>query len=111
MKIWLKIGKNRKTAKNRNETGSDLSLGERLTRLSKRLSRKRCCDTTPDRCQEGSRLTILLRIVKKMLQVDDVTIRLSTIRLTFSFQKVSLIVENLIVTLANINLVFFQTFS
>ena len=51
-----------KQTKNRNETGSDLSLGERLTRLSKRLSRKRCCDTTPDRCLEGSRLTILFRI-------------------------------------------------
>ena len=38
-------------------------------RLSKRLSRKRCCDTTPDRCQEGSRLTILLRIVKTMLRL------------------------------------------
>ena len=36
-----------KQTKNRNETGSDLSLGERLMRLSKRLSRKRCCDTTP----------------------------------------------------------------
>ena len=32
-----------------------------MTRV-KRLSRKRCCDTTPDRCQEGSRLTILFRI-------------------------------------------------
>ena len=51
--------------KNRNKTVSDLSLGERLTRLSKRLSRKRCCDTTPDRCQECSRLNILFRIVKK----------------------------------------------
>ena len=29
-----------KQTKNRNETGSDLSLGERLTRLAKRLSRK-----------------------------------------------------------------------
>ena len=54
-----------KQTKHRNETGLDLSLGERLTRLSKRLSRKRCCDTTPDRCLECSRLTILLRIVKK----------------------------------------------
>ena len=52
-----------KRTKNRNGTGLDLSLGERLTWLSKRLSRNRCCDTTPDRCQEGSRLTILLRIV------------------------------------------------
>ena len=43
------------------ETGSDLCLGTCLTRV-KRLSRKRCCDTTPDRCQEGSRLTILFRI-------------------------------------------------
>ena len=50
-----------KQTKNRNETGSNLSLGTRLTRV-KRLSRKRCCDTTPDRCQEGSRLTILFRI-------------------------------------------------
>ena len=39
-----------------NETGSDLSLGERF-------------DTTPDRYQEGSRLTILLCIVKKMLRL------------------------------------------
>ena len=31
---------------------------------------KRCCDTTPDRCQNGSRrLTILLRIVKKMFRL------------------------------------------
>ena len=44
-----------KQAKNRNETDSNLSLGIRLTRV-KRLSRKRCCDTRPDRCQEGSRL-------------------------------------------------------
>eukprot|EP00493_Phyllostaurus_siculus_P002014 UN02024 len=58
--IWPKIEKQTKT---RNETSSNLSLGERLTRLSKRLSRKRCRDTTLDRCQEGSRLTILLRIV------------------------------------------------
>ena len=50
-----------KQAKNRNETGSNLSLGTRLTGV-KRLSYKRCCDTTPDRCQEGSRLTILFRI-------------------------------------------------
>ena len=48
----------KKQTKNRNETGSDLSLGERLTRLSKRLSRKRCCDTTPDHCHECSCLTI-----------------------------------------------------
>ena len=48
---------------------SDLSLDERLMKMSKRLSRNRCCDTKPDRCQEGSRLTILLRIVKKMLRL------------------------------------------
>ena len=46
-------------SKNRNETGSNLSLGTRLTVLSKRLGRKRCCDTTPDRCLECCRLTIL----------------------------------------------------
>ena len=50
-----------KQAINKNETDSNLSLGIRLTRV-KRLSRKRCCDTTPGRCQEGSRLTILSRI-------------------------------------------------
>ena len=43
------------------ETGSNLSLSIRLTR-AKRLRRKRCCDTTPGSCQEGSRLTILFRI-------------------------------------------------
>ena len=48
-----------KQTKNRNETGSKLSLGTRLTVLSKRLGRKRCCDTTPDRCLECNRLTIL----------------------------------------------------
>ena len=48
-----------KQNKNRNETGSNLSLGTRLTVLSKRLGRKRCCDTTPDRCLECNRLTIL----------------------------------------------------
>ena len=37
----------------------NLSLGTRLTVLSKRLGRKRCCDTTPDRCLECNRLTIL----------------------------------------------------
>ena len=42
-----------KQTKNRNETGSNLSLGTRLTVLSKRLGRKRCCDATPDRCLEG----------------------------------------------------------
>ena len=48
-----------KQAKNRNETGSNLSLGTRLTVLSKRLGRKCCCDATPDRCLECNRLTIL----------------------------------------------------
>ena len=37
--------------------------------MSKRLPRERCCDTTPDRCLAGSRLTILLRVVKKMLRL------------------------------------------
>ena len=36
-----------------NETGSNLSLGTRLTVLSKRLGRKRCCDATPDRFLGG----------------------------------------------------------
>ena len=48
-----------KQAKNRNETGSTLSLATRLTVLSKRLGRKSCCDTTPDRCLELTRFTIL----------------------------------------------------
>eukprot|EP00493_Phyllostaurus_siculus_P002211 UN02223 len=39
----------------------NLSLGTRLTRV-KRLSRKRCCDTTPYRCQKGSRFTMLFRL-------------------------------------------------
>ena len=39
------------------EKGSNLSLGTRLTRVN-RLSRKRCCDTRPDRCQEGSRYLV-----------------------------------------------------
>ena len=42
-----------KQTKNRNETGSNLRLGTRLTVLSKRLGRKRCCDATPDRCLGG----------------------------------------------------------
>ena len=37
----------------------------KIEKEAKRLSRKRCCDTTPDRCQEGSRPTILFRIVSK----------------------------------------------
>ena len=42
-----------KQTKNRNETGSNLSLRTRLTVLSKRLGRKRCCDAIPDRCLGG----------------------------------------------------------
>ena len=42
-----------KQTKNRHETGSNLSLDTRLTVLSKRLGRKRCCDATPDRCLGG----------------------------------------------------------
>ena len=53
-----------KQAKNRNETGSNLSLGTRLTVLSKRLGRKRCCDTTPDRCLDVIVSLFWLRIVK-----------------------------------------------
>ena len=52
-----------KQTKNRNETGSNLSLGTRLTMLSKRLGRKRCCDATPDRCLEVCRLTIFLFVL------------------------------------------------
>ena len=63
--LFFQILQLKNKLQNRIQTGSDLSLGERLTRLSKRLSRKRCCDTTPDRCLECSRLAILLRIVKK----------------------------------------------
>ena len=48
-----------KQTKNRTETGSNLSLGTRLTVLSKRLGRKRRCDATPDRCPEVCRFTIL----------------------------------------------------
>ena len=55
-----------KQTKNRNETGSNLSLGTRLTVLSKRLGRKRCCDTTPDRCLEVCRLTIFALHCKEM---------------------------------------------
>ena len=39
-----------KQTKDRNETGSNLSLVTRLMVLSKRLERKRCCDATPGRC-------------------------------------------------------------
>ena len=53
-----------KQTKNRNETGSNLSLGTRLTVLSKRLGRKRCCDATPDRCLGGVS-SHYLRIVNK----------------------------------------------
>ena len=53
-----------KQTKNKNETGSNLSLGIRLTVLSKRLGRKRCCDATPDRCLGGVP-SHYLRIVKK----------------------------------------------
>ena len=54
-----------KQTKNRHETGSNLSLGTRLTVLSKRLGRKRCCDATPDRCLGGVP-SHYLRNVKKM---------------------------------------------
>eukprot|EP00493_Phyllostaurus_siculus_P023937 UN24274 len=57
--LSLKLTIIQKQAKNRNETGSNLSLGTRLTVLSKRLGRKRCCDATPDRCLECNCVTIL----------------------------------------------------
>ena len=47
-----------KQTKNRNETGSNLNLGTRLTALPKHLGHKRCCDITPHRCLEVCRLTI-----------------------------------------------------
>ena len=56
-----------KQTKNRNETGSNLSLGTRLTVLSKRLGRKRCCDATPDRCLDVCRLTIFASHCKKQM--------------------------------------------
>ena len=63
LRVWIKCSTMKyfiqKQTKNRNETGSNLSLGTRLTVLSKRLGRKRCCDTTLDRCLECNRLTIL----------------------------------------------------
>ena len=55
-----------KQTKNRHETGSNLSLGTRLTVLSKRLGRKRCCDATPDRCLEVCPLTVFSSHCKKM---------------------------------------------
>ena len=39
----------------------------------KRLSRKRCCDTTPKRCQEGSCLIILLRWLLKNIPSSSKT--------------------------------------
>ena len=53
-----------KQAKNRNEAGSNLSLGTRLTVLSKRLGCKRCCDATPD-WLEVCRLTIFASHCKR----------------------------------------------
>ena len=48
-----------KQTKDGNETSSNLSLGTRLTMLSKRLGRKCCCDTTPERCLKCCRVTIV----------------------------------------------------
>ena len=48
--IPLQFWKLYKQTKNRHETVSNLSLGKRLTVLSKRLGRKRCCDATPYHC-------------------------------------------------------------
>ena len=70
--VWLReeVKQNvlEKRPKNRNETGSNLSLGTRLMRV-KCLSRRRYCDTTLDCCQEGSRLTIYFRIYHKMIRL------------------------------------------
>ena len=46
-----------------------LSLGKRLTVLSKHLGRKRCCDKTPCRCLEVCRLTIFASHCKNMLRL------------------------------------------
>ena len=54
-----------KQTKNRNGTGSNLSLGTRLTVMSKRLGRKRCCDATPDRCLGGVSSHYLCFALKK----------------------------------------------
>ena len=58
----------KKQAENKNEIDSNLSLGTRMTRV-KCLSRKRCFDTTPDRCQVVyyfvSHLTLGRTIVRK----------------------------------------------
>ena len=56
-----------KRTKNKNKTGSNLSLGRRLMVLSKRLGRKRCCGTTPNRCLEVCRLTIFASHYKKKI--------------------------------------------
>ena len=53
-----------KETTSRNETDSN-SLGTRLTVLSKLLGRKRCGDTTSDRCLEVCRLTIFASHCKK----------------------------------------------
>ena len=52
MRGSAKFGMHKQT-KNSNETGPNLSLGTRLTVLSKCLGRKRCCDATPDCCLGG----------------------------------------------------------
>ena len=49
-----------KETKNRNETGSHLSLGTCFMVLSKRLGRKCCCGTTPDRCLDCKKILRLL---------------------------------------------------
>ena len=51
------------------KTGSNLSLGARLTVLSKRLGLKCCCDATPDRCLEVCRPTIFDSHCKKKCDV------------------------------------------
>ena len=58
-----------KQTKNKNETGSNLGLGTRLTVLPKRLGRKRCCNTTADRFLEVCRLTIFASHCSKMLRL------------------------------------------
>ena len=62
-----------KQTKNRNETGSNLSLGTRLTVLWKRLGRKRCCDATPFGITTFISLHALLVILQYRFHFETMT--------------------------------------